>query len=66
MMKASLLLWVPMDFVKNSPQKQVSGFTHHTHPLNARLAQLSFRLDEWEIIEEKPCGEVTLRIISAV
>ncbi len=61
-MKASLLLWVAIEIVKNDPRRQVTGFTHCTHPLNARWAQLSFPLDEWKIIEEKPNGEVILEV----
>ena len=62
-MKVSLLLWVPIDEIRVNPQEQVSGCTHHTHPVNAHLCQVSFSLEEWEIVRAQSDGAIILRHI---
>src|SRR3989344_8076349 len=61
-MKRSLLLWVKMSLLRGESQMRVTGFVHHTHPLNAECCQVSLPTDDggWEIKEEKSCGQLVL------
>lgn len=67
-MKGLLLLWVEMDVVRGTPQKQAEGFVYHSHPLNAGLCQVGFVLDKdkWRIECEKPHGSVVVVSASGV
>ena len=62
MKKRLLLLWVEMSLLRGDAQGRISGFVHHTHPLNDERCQAGFLLDEdeWQIETEKNHGEIVL------
>lgn len=67
--RASLVLWVPMEFWLATPNKKVPtvavGLTHCANPLCPALGQVSFPLSEWRIEEWRPDGQTTLHFLAA-
>jgi|GEM_PF-2143740 len=64
-MKASLMLWAPVELIKNSPEREVTGLTHTNLPVNAGLVQVIFSLTEWKIIATYPDGKITVELIKS-